>query len=263
MKAIIIAGGQGLRLRPYTELVPKCFLKVNNKSILDWILESFGRAGIRDIIVVTGYKGELIKTKYSYLKFYDDSHYEKSSILRGLFCAQKEMDDSVIISYSDIIYDDSVIKKLSQDDNDFSLIIDREWRKLYVNRNLHPLSEAEKVIVRNDCIVEIGKQLKSDLADGEFIGLAKFSKKGAKVAVRVYNELFKKNAGKPFQNAQEFERAYLTDFFQELIDRNYKISPVFINGNWLEIDTPEDLEGAQKKIVGSFAKSLHNRKNFK
>lgn len=248
MKAIIIAGGQGVRLRPLTETCPKCFLPVGDKKILDYILEALKNGGVEQISLVTGYKGDLIKGSYSDLSFYDDSHYLKSSILRGLFCAQAEMNTDIIASYSDIVYRESIINCLVKTKGDFCVVIDRDWREKYIGRTLHPLSEAEKVLVKNGKVVKIGKILNESEANGEFIGLSKFSEKGAKIAVEIYNKLAEKFAGKPFQAAQEFERAYLTDFFQELIDRGFEITPVYIDEEWMEIDTIEDLEKARKLL---------------
>lgn len=252
MKAIIIAGGQGLRLRPLTESVPKCFLPAGDKKIIDWLLKSLKEGGVDKISLVTGYKGELIRGNYPELNFYDDSQYLKSSILRGLFCAQKEMSGSFIASYSDIIYSSGIIKKLISSRSDFSIVVDKNFKPKYDGRILHPLSEAEKVVVKNGKIVKIGKIVGNDESNGEFIGLAKFSAKGVKTAVKIYNNLLKKLAGKPFQSAKEFERAYLTDFYQELIDRKYVVTPVYISGHWLEIDTIEDLENAEKFIAKYF-----------
>lgn len=246
MKAIIIAGGQGIRLRPLTENIPKCFLPVGEKKIIDWILEALANSGVKKISLVTGYKGDLVKENYSHFKFYDDSRYQKSSILRGLFCAKKEMASSFIASYSDIIYSDRIVKKLIASKDDFSIVIDKNFKLKYDGRTLHPLSEAEKVIVNNGKVIKIGKIVNDEESNGEFIGLAKFSAKGAKIAVKIYNNLLKKLRGKPFQAAKEFEKAYLTDFFQELIDRGYEIKPIFINDDWIEIDTIEDLERARK-----------------
>lgn len=248
MKAIIIAGGQGVRLRPLTESVPKCFLPIGDKKIIDWILNALKSGGVKSVSLVTGYKGELIKGNYSELNFYDDSQYLKSSILRGLFCAQKEMSCATIASYSDIIYSSGIVKKLIRARGDFCIVIDKNYRKKYEGRILHPLSEAEKVVIENGKVIKIGKIVNNEESNGEFIGLAKFSAKGAKIAVKIYNNLSKSYIGKPFQAAKEFERAYLTDFFQELIDRRYEIKPVYIDDEWIEIDTIEDLEKARSFI---------------
>ena len=49
-----------------------------------------------------------------------------------------------------------------------------------------------------------------------------------------------------FHNASSLEKAYLTDLFQELINSGIDISPIYIDGEWCEIDTPQDLEKARK-----------------
>ena len=61
-------------------------------------------------------------------------------------------------------------------------------------------------------------------------------------------DLSQNHEGK-FHDAKSFQYAKLTDFLQELIKLQTKITPIFINGNWCEIDTPMDLEIARKKFV--------------
>ena len=51
-----------------------------------------------------------------------------------------------------------------------------------------------------------------------------------------------------FQQAKSISKAYLTDMIQELIDSNIDIHPVFISGNWCEIDTMQDLKNAKKTV---------------
>ena len=106
--------------------------------------------------------------------------------------------------------------------------------------------EAEKVIVEQNKVVKIGKVLNPINADGEFIGMVKFSKKGSEIWIKNYNDVKKKIGNAPFHTAISIEKAYLTDMFQELIDRGYKISNVNIKGDWMEIDTLEDISKAEK-----------------
>ena len=56
--------------------------------------------------------------------------------------------------------------------------------------------------------------------------------------------------GKPFQQAATFEKAYLTDMLQELIDRGFEVYPVLIKKNWWEIDTEQDLEKVRQIFKG-------------
>jgi phosphoenolpyruvate phosphomutase len=248
MKAIIIAAGPGKRLLPLTENKPKCMLDVGGKTILERTMETLRACGVNEIVVIRGWQKD--KINYPGVKYYYNDNYMNNNILASLFYAKDEMDDDVIVTYSDILFDKEVVEKLLQSGSDISIIIDTGWVKRYDGRTKHPLSEAEKVLIENGKVIKIGKimELKDPTtAYGEFIGLAKFSKKGAKILRENYERLAETFAGKPFQKASVFENAYLTDMIQELIDRGHTVRNVDINGNWFEIDTDQDFERARKK----------------
>src|ERR1051326_6067044 len=61
MKAVILAGGLGTRLRPFTEVLPKPLLPVGDKSILEHQIVSLRAAGVTDVWVATNYKSDLIQ----------------------------------------------------------------------------------------------------------------------------------------------------------------------------------------------------------
>jgi NDP-sugar pyrophosphorylase family protein len=77
--------------------------------------------------------------------------------------------------------------------------------------------------------------------------MAKFSKKGSEIWRKNYYEVKKQFGNTPFHTAISIEKAYLTDMFQELIDRGYTVSNVDIKGDWMEIDTLEDISKAEKQ----------------
>lgn len=64
MRAVILAGGKGARLRPLTYTIPKPLLPVGEKPILEEIMERLKRQGITDLIVAVGYRAELIETYF-------------------------------------------------------------------------------------------------------------------------------------------------------------------------------------------------------
>ena len=72
-------------------------------------------------------------------------------------------------------------------------------------------------------------------------------KNNSSADISVYNKL-KENHEGSFHDANGFDDAYITDIIQELIELDYNIKPIFVKGNWLEIDTPQDLEIASKKL---------------
>lgn len=247
-KAIIVAAGPSSRLYPITDGKPKCLLDVGGKTIMERQLEVLRQSGIDRTAVVRGYKGDLIN--YPGLTYYENTDYMNNNILASLFFAEKEMDDAFLFSYSDIIYGRELVESLLRSKADIGLTVDVDWAPHYVNRRKHPVEEAELVQVKNDKIVKIGKDVTAEGSHGEFIGLAKFSEKGAEILKSEYDRLlreFNDDPQRPFQNAAQFKMAYLTDMVQELIGRGHDVVNVDIRGNWSEIDTDEDLEKARRR----------------
>lgn len=243
-KAIIIAAGVDVRLLPLTKDKPKCMLDVNGKTIIQRQIETFKQCGVDDLVVVRGYKKKSIN--YSSVRYYYNSGYKTNGILDSLFSAEAEMDDGFIAAYSDILFTRPVVEKLLKSTADITLCIDTEWRSKYAGRYQHPIEEAEKVVLQNGRVVKIGKSINPNEAHGEFIGLVKFSKTGAEIIRSNYKIAEKLFSNKPFHEAPVFHKAYLTDMIQELIDRGYVVDYTSASGNWIEIDTHEDLQKAKK-----------------
>jgi len=245
MKAIIVAAGPGSRLYPFTNEKPKCLLEVAGRAILERELEALRDNGIEDIVVVRGYYSHLIN--YSGITYYENPDYLENNILRSLFYAEEEMNDDFIFSYSDIVYSKETVEKLIQSEADIALIVGVNWAQRYEGRDQHPISQAELVKVENGRVVKIGKEVVSpEEAHGEFIGLAKFSKSGAEAMRVAYHRVAEEHPAAPFQQAASLEKAYMTDMLQELIDGGLLVKSVNITGGWMEIDTPQDLERAQR-----------------
>jgi len=238
MKAIIIAAGKGSRLGALTENKPKCLLEINGQPILERKLKLLRELGIEDISIVRGYKKEYLD--FPQIKYYDNDNFENNNILLSLQHAEEEMNDAFIAIYSDILYTKSVVEQLLENKHDIAVIVDKTWQDYYQGRTAHPIEEAENVIIKDGCIKKIGKHISATDAHGEFIGMVKFSHAGAKIWKKFYNQAKGKYSGKPFQQAKIFEKAYLTDMYQELIDNNIEVNPVLIDKNWWEIDTQQD-----------------------
>ena len=247
-KAIIIAAGLGSRLGNLTNDKPKCLLEVAGKSLLQHQIDTLKSCGITNISVIKGYKKE--KINYPGLKYYINDDYQNNNILNSLFYAEPEMSDAFITHYSDILYRKEVVERLLTSQGDISVVIDINWQDYYLGRTDHPIEEAEKVIFdANNQVVEIGKILvKEEVNWGEFIGMAKFTKRGAEIFKRHFHQAKKLYWGKPFQQASIFQKAYLTDMFQEMIDLGVLISCVIIAKGWIEIDTVQDFGRAEKML---------------
>jgi len=253
MKAIIIAAGLGSRLASLTEDLPKCLIDVGGKRIVDHQLAAFRTNGITDISMVRGYKAERITIPD--IQYYFNDNYKVNNILASLMYAEPAMNDAFIASYSDIIFEPSVVQKLLTTTADISIVVDTAWQGAYNGRTEHPLIEAEKVIFdEHGNVREIGKHITlSDAPHGEFIGMLLCTQTGAAIFKKRYHQAKTAHTGKPFVQAKTFDKAYLTDFIQYLTHEGIKTHCVPIEGGWCEIDTPQDIQRATTMIGRSDA----------
>ena len=252
-KALIIAAGLGSRLKKHTENLPKCMLDFGGKTLLQRQLDSYKKCGIKDISLIRGYKKE--KIKYKGIKYFENTDYKNNNILNSIFYGEKVINGNIIISYSDILFEPLVVKRALESNHDISVVVDIDWRGYYVGRKDHPISEAENVIFNSNNEVEkIGKINKGkEEVHGEFIGMIKLTNRGAKIFKQHFHRLKKIYWNKPFQRAKTFQKAYLTDMMQVLVDIGVKVHCIIIESGWKEIDTVEDykkaLDGFKRKLT--------------
>lgn len=239
MKALILAAGRGSRMNNLTAERPKCLVELDGKSLLEYQLDVLRSAGISDIGIVTGYKREML-IKYG-LKEFHNALWAETNMVRSLFCAEDEMNSDLIIAYGDIVYSKKVLLKLMLTKSPISVVIDKDWEKYWNERFNNPLLDAESLKLSTDRseITEIGKN-PSDIneIEGQYIGLMKFTK----VGLRILKSVYYKSIARGFLVQRKIENAFMTDMLQEIIDSGYKINPVLINGEWIEIDTIDDLK---------------------
>jgi len=256
-RAILIAAGRGKRLGPHTEDVPKCMVQVGARPILGWVWQALRAAGIEELIVIRGYRGDVlehfVRALVPEVAFVDNTAWQTNNVLLSLACARAYLDRPCLISYSDIIFTPAVARAAAASDADIALVIDREFRAIYHGRTQHPLDEGEVADLMPDgSVARVGKRaLPPDDAIGEFIGLTKLGERGVATVARALDALARRYDGRdhePFQRAATYRNAYLTDLWQDLIDRGLRIDPVLIAGSWREIDTEQDLDRARQLV---------------
>ena len=230
-------------------------LDFGGKTLLERQLDAYKKCNINNISLIRGYKKE--KINYKGINYYDNKDYKNNNILNSIFYAEKNINGNLIISYSDILFDPSVVQRLIESNHDISVVVDIDWRGYYVGRKDHPISEAENVIFNSDNKVEkIGKiNTGNEEVHGEFIGMIKLSNRGTEIFKEHFHRLKKIYWNKPFQRAKIFQKAYLTDFIQELVDIGIKVHCVIIESGWKEIDTVEDYQKALLGFNKKFTKS--------
>ena len=248
MKVIIIAAGSSTRLAKKTLDIPKGLLKINDKSIIEIQLDLFKKNQLSDITIITGPDKQKFELKN--VNYIQDYEFQDHDVLGSLMAAKSIMNTEILTSYSDIIFDKNILQSMLDFKGDIGIAVDLDWERNYFNRTQHPKSQADNVLIENNKILKIKKNIKESKSAhniGEFIGLMKLSKKGAKVFVEKFNNLMKFHEGE-FHDAPSIKKAFLTDMIQELIDSGFLVEPIIINGKWYEIDTPEDLQVVRKNI---------------
>src|SRR3989344_2796143 len=255
MKVVIIGAGRGNRIMPYSAKVPKGFTKVNGKSMLDRALENFSVNGLKDIHFIGRYLIDVVKKNYPHFTFHHNTEWENNNILESLMYAEGALKDGFISSYSDITFTPKIVRKVLDSPHDITLVMDTDWYERYKPRTLHPMNDGEKMLVSGEKVVRVSRDINNEEAHGEFIGIAKFSPKGAKLLIEHYYKAKKKFDGKPFKSAATFKKAYLIHLLQEMLEAGVKMHHVKTHGGYFEIDTVQDLKLASKSLKASEKKA--------
>jgi choline kinase len=235
-KVILLVAGEGKRLRPYTSDRPKCMVEVEGVSLIDRQLEVLKSEGLDEIVMIGGYKSDMLKREGIRLKL--NPQYFETNMVWTLFCAEEELVGDVIISYGDIVYSRKILQALLKSKEDISVIIDKEWESYWQARNENPLDDAETLKLREDgTISEIGQKPKSiDQIEGQYIGLMKFSEKGVKLVRDTFHAVIKNSE----LQSKAMKNAYMTDLLQTMINSGIEIASVPVSDSWIEVDTVSD-----------------------
>lgn len=248
MNAIILAAGEGRRLRPLTNSIPKGMINFFGKSLLERQIEVFRKCKINDITIVTGYCNESIT--FSEITYFFNNKFSSTNMVETLFCAEEKLFDSTIVSYGDIIFEVSVLEKLLKSDEDISIVVDKNWKKYWEMRFENPLEDAESLTIdKMGFIQDIGRKVNDETKiEAQYIGLMKFQHDGIKFIKKFYNDVKSKSKlGKNLLNPDlPFEKSYLTDFIRALINNNCKVKAVPISNGWLELDSLDDYKLYEK-----------------
>ena len=231
---------------PTTADTPKCYAEIQGKRMLDWGLESLAANGIKDICFIGGYQIDKVRRDYPQFTFRHNVDWENNNILASLMHAEDLMNEPFLCGYSDILFTADVVEKLLASDADISLSVDTRWLERYVHRTNHPPDDAEKVTVSNGHVTRVHRGIEPGHAYGEYTGLAKFSANGATALKKHFHQTREQFAGKPFREAVVFEKAYFIHLLQDMIEAGHKMTHSDTPGNYMEVDTQQDFELAQK-----------------
>ena len=246
MKAIFIAAGKGSRLGNITKDLPKPLVDINNKSIIERQISLLRKNNVNDIVVTTGYKKE--KFTFKNIEYVHNPNFREQEQTGSLMTARSKIVGDVVIMFGDILFEEIILQQILNSKGDIVIAVDKNWEKSYEERHDNPKSEADKVLIKDNKVIQISAkniEVNDDNDVGELLGLIKLSMKGSKILIDQYEKLENSHTGK-FHDAVSLKKAKFVDMLQELLSLGTIITPVSIKGKWCEIDTKHDLEIAKK-----------------
>jgi choline kinase len=255
VKALVLGAGHTV-LASSGVAVPKCLLEgIAGWRVLDWLLNALREGGRVDDVVFVGGDGiDTIRAQYDDLRFVHNPRWADEHVVGSLFAAAGELDEAFYFTYADIVYRPDTVERLRRAAGDVVIVVDRAWRTRYRDRNRAQLEDAEKVVAAGGQVRWIGKDIPLDAEiTGEFIGLARFSERGAAWLRRTYGALIETYRNRPYRGRRDLHAANLSDLLQELVEQGLTVDVVTIDGEYAELDAPSDLA---QFVFGTKAETL-------
>lgn len=249
---IILAAGQGTRLRPLTDEKPKCMVPLHGRPLLDWQIGTARSAGIEEIVVVGGYRADCLERDDC--KLIINERFETTNMVESLMCARDWLSDGCIVSYGDIVYEPRVLRSLLNADSSINIVVDSAWREYWQARFDNPLDDAESLeLDKLDRITSIGQSVTDiDAIKAQYVGLMSFDTEGIQAVLSTYEKARKESSeGKnPFGGTRTLDGMYMTDLLQGMITQGHELRPTRIDRGWFEIDNLTDLHYAESHWYG-------------
>jgi len=239
MKAVILSAGQGRRLLPLTENMPKCALPVLGRSILEWQLQEIAKCDVDEVVVVTGFGAdrvdEIIRRDHGVaVRGLYNPFYAHSDNLGTCWAARSEMDGPFMIINGDTLFEAAILKRLLASSSPMAITLAADNKPEYDPDDM-------KIVSRGNRLLRVGKQLELDTVNGESIGMMVFRGEGVSRFSDMVDHLMRRGEG--------LNRWYLSAIDALAQDWNVAICP--IHGlSWCEVDNRADLLRAEQVLEG-------------
>jgi L-glutamine-phosphate cytidylyltransferase len=231
MKAIVVSAGQGTRLLPLTQHLPKCLVEVNRRAILDHQIAALHIAGIEQVIVVGGYRAGQIREHLAAhptpvdTRLIINPFWSVASSIGSVWAAREYLDSPFCLINGDTIFDASVFERALQNL--------RPGVNLLVEATDTPAEDDMRVQAANLKVLAVGKNLPLQDTTHRSLGV---------VMCPDHNGPY----GKALQTvieAPEGHNAYHHAVIDHLARSNAGVTAIPNQGGlWCEVDRPEDIE---------------------
>ena len=237
LKAIILAAGQGRRLKPLTERIPKCCLLLDGKSMLEWQIEALAANEVEEIVVVTGFGRRAVDDVISHIQDIPvrtlyNPFYSQSDNLATCWVARTEMTESFLLINGDTMFEFALLQRLLGNTNAYPITLATDQKSQYDEDDM-------KIIADQERLLRVGKRLDPEHVNGESIGMVVFNQTGADAFVHQVEQLMSGPEG-------------LASWYLSAIDdlaQAEQVGICSINGHsWCEVDDLDDLAFAQNAV---------------
>lgn len=240
-RAVILAAGQGSRLRPLTNDRPKCLIDVAGKTVLSRAIRTFRQAGICDICIVVGYMAETIESLgYQVLR---NPRYLTDNALGSFSEAAAAWRGGAICGYADILFQAELVSDLLRDPGAVSIAIDPNWRRRFES-HWDDAQRTELVWAKNGLVQQVRRGGVDLDPTGEFIGLFKISPTDGPLLHRFLTQRL-------LQDEEQVRTSPMPFLLTCLINAGWAVRAVECSSAWHEFDTPADLDRIPPDLIGA------------
>jgi choline kinase len=235
MRGIILAAGKGSRLNGTAANKPKCLVEAGGLTLLERQLQILERAGVDDVTVVVGCGADDVRSLCGRrVTYVENTRFAETNSLYSLWMARALLQDGFVVLNCDVIFHPVLLTDLLTSRHQDALLI------AYREANQPEYGDEEmKVKVRCGRVVDMSKTMDPSEADGENLGIVKFSPAGAAILVDIMDRLV----------AAGELRAWAPRAFSEFA-RLRPLHAISTRGlPWIEIDFPEDYRRAVRDVL--------------
>lgn len=231
-KAIVLSAGKGSRLLPLTAERPKCLIELSGRSLLEWQLDALEAAGIREVVVVTGFRDDLVEAvteRRHGVRTLFNPFYHVADNLGSVWMARAEFDADTLLLNGDTLVSSALLATvLGADTGPIAVTVDE--------KDAYDADDM-KVLRDGDRLLRIGKALEAGQYNAESIGLLAFRGEGP--------QLFTAQVDRMMRQPDGTRRWYLRAI-DALAASGADVRTVSIRGEeWQEVDFPDDVEAAR------------------
>jgi choline kinase len=238
VRALVLAAGQAIRLRPFTVETPKCLLDVGGRPILAHLLDALAAQQIAEAVIVTGYLGEQIgafmrgtgvRCPFPVTLVENPRYAETNNLYSVWVSRERLLGSAFVICYADILFHPDILRACLEGPGDICLAVSEE---------IH--AESKKVAARGTRVRAVSKMVPPAEVTGTFLGIARFSSDGGRLFFAEIEQLTREGA----------THEYYTAALERLIAKGVPVHCSVTRGlSWIDIDGPKELNQAREEVL--------------